>query len=46
MQETKRAIKSELSEIRCMKCGKFLAKLKGEIEVKCPRCGTYNAVSN
>lgn len=33
-------------EIRCMKCGKLIAKTMahGHFEVKCPRCGTLNAV--
>ena len=32
--------------IRCIKCGKTLAKSHGVIgaEIKCPRCGTFNRV--
>ena len=32
--------------LRCVKCSKLLAKnfTHGEFEIKCPRCGTLNAV--
>lgn len=32
-----------MNELKCSKCGKKLgANLKGEVEVVCPRCKTYN----
>ena len=31
-------------EIRCGKCGRLLAKGTGTIEIKCPRCHTFNHV--
>lgn len=32
----------KLEEIRCKKCNKLLGKIKGEAEIKCPRCRTLN----
>ncbi|MBL3580843.1 Com family DNA-binding transcriptional regulator [Oleidesulfovibrio alaskensis] len=33
-------------EIRCGHCNKLLAKGEvAELEIKCPRCGTFNHVS-
>lgn len=29
-------------EVRCMKCNKLLGHIKGEYEIKCPRCKTLN----
>lgn len=31
-----------LEEIRCKKCNKLLAKIKGIIEIKCSRCSEIN----
>lgn len=32
-----------LTEVRCSKCSKLLAKAKyTHIQIKCPRCGTIN----
>ncbi|MBO1005751.1 Com family DNA-binding transcriptional regulator [Pseudogracilibacillus auburnensis] len=33
-----------LEEARCIKCDKLLALLKGELEIKCPRCGEMNKI--
>ena len=35
-------MKMKLEEVRCKKCAKLLAKLKGEAEIKCTRCNTLN----
>lgn len=35
-------MKIEIKEIRCMKCNRMLGKLKGVVEIKCPKCGTMN----
>lgn len=35
-----------LEEMRCMKCNKLLAKVKGKAEIKCIRCKTYNSFMN
>lgn len=32
----------ELKEVRCKKCNKLLAKVKGCVEIKCTRCNTTN----
>ncbi|WP_369691770.1 zinc finger domain-containing protein [Alkalihalobacillus trypoxylicola] len=32
--------------MRCKKCNKLLAKLKGKAEIKCPKCATVNTVDN
>lgn len=32
----------KLKEVRCKKCAKLLAKLKGKAEIKCTRCNTLN----
>ncbi|MGE7113947.1 zinc finger domain-containing protein [Lysinibacillus sp. NPDC047702] len=37
---------NEMQEIRCKKCGKLLAKVKGEAEIKCPRCKDTTLVNN
>lgn len=31
-----------LHEIRCEACNKLLGKIKGQAEIKCPRCGKIN----
>lgn len=33
---------SILSEARCKKCNKLLGKIRGQADIKCPRCGTLN----
>lgn len=35
-------MKEKLKEIRCKKCNKLLAKIKGKVEIKCTRCSTLN----
>ena len=35
--------KIQLSEVRCMKCNRLLGKLKGKVEIKCPKCKVYNS---
>lgn len=35
--------KAQLIDARCMKCDKLLGKLKGLAEIKCHKCGCYNA---
>lgn len=32
----------KLQEVRCIKCGKLLGKIKGVAEIKCTRCNTLN----
>lgn len=32
----------KLEDVRCIKCNKLLAKLKGIIEIKCTRCNEIN----
>lgn len=32
----------KLKEVRCKKCKKLIAKVKGTAEIKCPRCKTLN----
>lgn len=34
----------KLEEIRCKKCNKLLAKIKGTIEIKCSRCSEINKI--
>jgi len=34
-----------LEEIRCKKCNKLLAELKGVVKIKCPRCSEMNKLS-
>jgi LSD1 subclass zinc finger protein len=34
--------KAKPPEIRCKKCNKLLGYVKGEYNIKCPRCGTIN----
>ncbi|WP_445683474.1 Com family DNA-binding transcriptional regulator [Sporosarcina sp. FSL W7-1283] len=29
-----------------MKCNRLLGKLKGTVEIKCPKCGAFNSFSN
>lgn len=31
-----------LHEVRCKDCDKLLCKIKGQVEVICPRCGKLN----
>lgn len=33
-----------LTEFRCCECNKLLGKIKGEAEIKCPRCNSLNYV--
>jgi LSD1 subclass zinc finger protein len=33
----------KLEEARCKSCNKLLGKVKGEAEIKCPRCRTLNS---
>jgi phage FluMu protein Com len=33
-----------LRVVRCLQCNKFLGKIKGEAEIKCPRCGKINMI--
>ena len=35
-----------MTEFRCEKCGKLLAKMgtTGTVEIKCPRCKTLNTL--
>ena len=33
-----------LTEFRCCECNKLLGKIKGEAEIKCPRCNNLNYV--
>ena len=33
---------SKLNEMRCVSCGKLLAKVDGNTEIVCPRCGAKN----
>lgn len=36
-----------MTEVRCGKCNRLLGKgIPGNIEVKCPRCGTINTFLN
>lgn len=35
-----------MREVRCLKCNKLLGKIKGEAEIKCPRCGTINNINS
>lgn len=32
----------KLIKVRCKKCNKLLARIKGEVEIKCTRCNTLN----
>lgn len=32
-------------EFRCVSCGRLLAKVAGDTEIKCPRCGAINKYS-
>lgn len=34
-----------MKEVRCSKCNRKLAMLKGEAEIKCTRCNTLNKVN-
>lgn len=36
---------NELKDVRCVKCKKLLCRAKGEVEVKCSRCSSYNYFS-
>lgn len=35
----------KLYDARCFKCNKLLAKVNGEAEIVCPRCGGLNSVN-
>lgn len=35
-------MKKELKNVRCHKCGKVLGKIKGVVEIRCPKCKTNN----
>lgn len=34
-----------MTEVRCSKCKRFLGKLNGELEIKCPRCNEINKIN-
>lgn len=34
----------QIKEVRCKNCQRLLAKVKGDAEIKCPRCKTINIV--
>lgn len=34
-----------LHEIRCSNCNKFLGKVSGPAEIKCPRCGKLQKIN-
>lgn len=34
--------KKKLEVVRCQKCKRFLGKLKGIAEIKCPKCKKVN----
>ena len=34
-----------LIEVRCRYCNKLLAKARGTVEIKCPRCGKLNTIN-
>lgn len=34
----------KLHEMRCIRCNKLLARAKGIIEVRCPRCDEMNTL--
>ena len=33
-------------DFRCGKCGKLLGRIKGDAEIKCPRCSNMNLLTN
>lgn len=33
-------------DFRCGKCGKLLGRIKGDAEIKCPRCNSLNILAN
>ena len=33
---------TEKIKFRCAECGRLLAKVAGDAEIKCPRCGAIN----
>lgn len=35
----------KIVEFRCASCQRLLARLKGDAEIKCPRCGAINKYS-
>ncbi len=37
-----------MNDLRCKKCNKLLCRFRdcGELEIKCPRCGTVNSLTN
>ncbi len=36
------AMAEKLTSIRCAYCSRLLAKIKGEYEIKCPKCKSIN----
>ncbi|MGI6469534.1 MAG: Com family DNA-binding transcriptional regulator [Syntrophomonadaceae bacterium] len=37
-----------MKDLRCKKCNKLLCRYRdcGELEIKCPRCGSVNSLTN
>lgn len=33
-------------DFRCSKCGKLLGRIRGDAEIKCPRCNSLNILVN
>lgn len=33
-------------DFRCGKCGKLLGRIRGDAEIKCPRCNSLNILTN
>jgi phage FluMu protein Com len=49
MQQTQNNNSSELTEIHCIQCGRFLALAAiaiGIVQIKCPKCKAWTTVSN
>jgi len=38
-------MKKEYYELHCQKCDRVLAKVRGDAEIICPRCGGINILS-
>lgn len=36
------AMAQKLTEVRCAHCARLLARMRGEYEIKCPKCKTMN----
>lgn len=36
----------EYIDFRCEKCGKLLGRIRGDAEIKCPRCNSLNTLVN